>query len=102
MRIAGFDWDAGNLEKCRAHSVSIDEIETLLSGSPRIVRMYDIPSPSNGSSRWGRGREERAIFIAFTLRLHEGSVLIRPISARYMHRKESDAYGETRAEDDER
>jgi hypothetical protein len=34
----------------------------------------------------------RSLFIAFPLRRHSDEVLIRPISARYMHQKEVDHY----------
>ena len=34
MRFDGFDWDAGNFEKCRKHGVSIEEIEAVLRGEP--------------------------------------------------------------------
>jgi uncharacterized DUF497 family protein len=34
----------------------------------------------------------RAVFVVFTLRQRGSEVLIRPISARYMHEKEVKAY----------
>lgn len=34
----------------------------------------------------------RYVFLGFTLRERDGQTFIRPISARYMHRKEIDAY----------
>ena len=37
MNVAGFDWDDGNLSKCQKHGVSIEEIEQLLAGTPRIA-----------------------------------------------------------------
>ena len=40
----------------------------------------------------GKTDEGRMIFIVFTLRRRDGALLIRPISARYMHRKEIDHY----------
>jgi uncharacterized protein len=43
----------------------------------------------------GRTEQNRAVFVAFTLRRRAGKQLIRPISARYMHRKEIDHYEKT-------
>jgi uncharacterized DUF497 family protein len=34
----------------------------------------------------------RGVFIIFTLRRRGDEVLIRPISARYMHKKETETY----------
>lgn len=40
----------------------------------------------------GKTEEGRAVFIVFTLRRRGKEVLVRPISARYMHAKEVRAY----------
>jgi uncharacterized DUF497 family protein len=40
----------------------------------------------------GKGKRGRTIFLAFTVRTRNGQNHIRPISARYMHRKEIDRY----------
>ena len=87
MRFDGFDWDAGNRDKCGKHGVSVGEIEALFMGSPMIE-----PDPAH-SAREVRIRAIgrvglRWIFLVFTFRENGGSRLIRPISARYMHRKE--------------
>lgn len=92
IEFAGFDWDAGNREKCRKHRVTIDDIEMLFQGRPRVA-----PSPRHGTreTRYiavGRDRGGRPMFVAFTFRGIEGRRLIRPISARYMHAKEIAAY----------
>jgi hypothetical protein len=42
---------------------------------------------------WDKGKG-RGVFIVFTLRRKGDEVLIRPISARYMHKKEIEAYEE--------
>ena len=39
-----------------------------------------------------RNVEGRPMFIAFTLREQDGATLIRPVSARYMHKKEIERY----------
>ena len=70
----------------------LDEIEALFHSGPRIA-----PDPAHSHSEdrmiaVGRTTHGRAIFVAFTLREKGGRILIRPVSARYMHRKESEAY----------
>jgi hypothetical protein len=40
----------------------------------------------------GRTPEGRFAFVAFTPRVREGQLLVRPISARYMHEKEVARY----------
>ncbi len=89
---AGFDWDEGNRAKCQRHGVTISEIEALLSGTPRIAPDY---KHSRGEKRYlavGRNMHGRAMFVVFTMRERGSQVLVRPISARYMHRKEIEGY----------
>ena len=74
------------------HGVSIEEIEALFHGDPRVAP--DI-AHSDGEDRFvavGRTVEDRPLFVAFALREAEGNQLIRPVSARYMHRKEIERY----------
>ena len=40
----------------------------------------------------GRTGDGRGVLIVFTLRVQHGETLIRPISARYMRRKETEHY----------
>jgi uncharacterized DUF497 family protein len=40
----------------------------------------------------GRDSHNRAMFVVFTIRYRSGRRLVRPISARYMHRKEIEGY----------
>ncbi len=40
----------------------------------------------------GRDSRGRAVFIVFTIRVRHGRRLIRPLSARYMHRTEIEGY----------
>jgi uncharacterized protein len=94
MRVAvsGFDWDDGNRAKCRKHGVSIAEIESLLSGNPRVA-----PDPQHSTMEGrliavGRNTAGRPLFVAFTIRTKGDKQLIRPISARYMHAKEIKSY----------
>ena len=40
----------------------------------------------------GQSEDGRWIFVVFTLRTRSGRKLVRPISARYLHKKEVDHY----------
>jgi len=40
----------------------------------------------------GRDNEGRYVFVVFTVREKEGHRLIRPINARFMHKREIEAY----------
>ena len=85
MEFDGFDWDKGNHGKCQQHGVPIAEIEQVFD-RPVVI----LPDKENhvGETRYraiGTTSEDRAIFVVFTLRKRAGSLLLRPISARYMH-----------------
>ena len=88
MDFDGFDWDQGNREKCQKHGVSIGEIESLFGGV--ILTARDVQHSGNEErfKAIGFSKTGRAIFVAFTLRTRNGEVLLRPVSARYMHKKE--------------
>jgi uncharacterized protein len=93
-RFDGFDWDEGNLTKCRKHGVSIAEVEAVFT---RPHRLAPDLAHSHEETRFlavGRGSGERLILVAFTLRSRRGQVKVRPISARFMHRKEVAKYEE--------
>lgn len=93
--IAGFDWDDGNRNKCAKHGISPDEIEAVFRFPHRLAP--DI-AHSDAETRFlaiGSGGGQRLIFFAFTLREGREGQLIRPISARYMHRKEIEHYEKT-------
>jgi uncharacterized DUF497 family protein len=88
--ISGFDWDAGNWPKCAKHGVSMQEIEEVFEGTPAV--MHD-PSPDEPRMRAiGKSKAGRYLFVVFMLRMIDGKTLIRPISARYMHKKEINHY----------
>ena len=93
MEFEGFDWDAGNREKCCKHGVSVREIEEVLRADPIFSPDHVHSSPAE--QRFiavGRTLAGRAMFVAFTLRLKDGRQLARPVSARYMHKKEAERY----------
>lgn len=91
MVVAGFDWDDGNWPKCAKHGVSRSEIEHALMHDPAVFpdRGMALEDRLNAI---GRNADGRYLFIVFTFRTMRGNTLIRPISARYMHRKEIDHY----------
>ena len=93
-RVAGFDWDGGNLEKCRKHGVSITEIEILFTQPLTVLQDERHSVFEQRFKAVGRGKFNRPIFLVFTLRNHDGKTFIRPISARYMHRREVKHYEE--------
>jgi hypothetical protein len=90
--VAGFDWDAGNLEKCQKHGVPVAEIEELLSSDPGVAPDPDHSAREDRFIAVGRNAAGRPLFVAFTLRIKDGQRLIRPVSARYMHKKEIEGY----------
>lgn len=94
---SGFDWDEGNSSKCQKHGVSVDEIEGLFAGE---VTIFEDEGHSGAEQRFmaiGKAPSGRSVF---TLRQRGNAVLLRPISARYMHRKEIAYYEKiTGAED---
>src|SRR5256885_15814835 len=85
--VGGFDWDAGNRDKCRKHGLALADIEALFRGQLAI-------HPGRGGSKEerfiaiGTDPNGRRVLVVFTLRVRNGRALIRPISACYMHRRE--------------
>jgi len=90
MRIDGFDWDDGNWPKCGKHGVSREEIEQVFTNKPFIM-----PDPYQQEPRMrviGKTEKERYVFLVFMVRKIDNKIKIRPISARFMHKKEIDHY----------
>ncbi|HYU11069.1 MAG TPA: BrnT family toxin [Stellaceae bacterium] len=97
MLVAGFDWDRANRDKCQKHGVSIDAIEAAFR---KPIAVVPDPAHSGVEERFkaiGVTDEGRHILIVFALRIREGETFIRPISARYMHRREVRYYEEAAA-----
>lgn len=102
QNIAGFDWDNGNIEKCQKHGVSISALE---SAFYRTISIFPDLAHSQGEERYiaiGKTDEDRNIFVAFTFRYQGKKAFIRPISSRYMHKKEVEYYEKTIANTDKR
>lgn len=90
--VAEFDWNDGNRDKCQKHGVSLAEIEMVFRGR---LHVFTDTAHSQAETRYlgiGQTTAGRHVFIAFTVRDHGATRLIRPISARYMHAKEVQHY----------
>jgi uncharacterized protein len=100
--IAGFDWDAGNREKCRKHGVSLAAVEALFH---RPMALYRDPAHTRDEERFkaiGKTDAGRSVVIVFTLRKRARESFVRPISPRYMHAKEVANYEEEAAKTGQR
>jgi len=89
--VSGIEWDKGNHLKCQKHGLSIDDVEhALLQGIDFVFRDHRNSIIEGRYIAVGKVKTGRPAFVAFTLRVAEdGSLLLRPVSARYMHEKES-------------
>ena len=90
---SGFAWDDANYSKCQEHGVSVAEVEHVLANAATLI----VPDFKNSRAEprflaVGRTQEGRYTFVVFTPRQTGGRRLLRPISARYMHRKEIKKY----------
>ena len=97
-KVAGFDWDDANIDKCQKHGISTGEVEEIFINNP-----YWRPDAAHSidEERFiaiGKLGNGKTAFVAFTFRLSTRGVLIRPISARYMHDREIKRYEKTIAE----
>lgn len=91
--VGGFQWDDGNWPKCGKHGVGREEIESLfMSARCTVHPAIDQRATEERFLAIGQGRQSRWLFVVFTLREADGKTLIRPISARYMHKKEAEHY----------
>lgn len=101
LPVAGFDWDDGNSGKCCKHGVTLAEIEAMFLGDE--VQVAPDPAHSQHESRSiavGRTAEGKPLFVAFTFRRIAGQLFIRPVSARYMHKREITRYEKERHSDE--
>jgi uncharacterized protein len=92
LQANGFDWDRGNRAKCEKHGLSIATIEGLFTRPLAILPDAAHSQQEKRLRAIGRTEKGRGVFIIFTLRRKDDELLIRPVSARYMHKKEIDAY----------
>ena len=91
----GFNWDPSNKFKCQKHGVSIEEVEEVFHNA--YLRIEPDLQNSKAEERFnaiGKTKKGRSLFLVFTIRNHESEILIRPISARFMHKKEIEFYAQ--------
>ena len=93
-KIDGFQWDLGNWPKCGKHGVSREEIEALFKSDEVAIYAADLEHSAVEERQFAIGPtpKGRWLFVVFTLRKVANEILIRPLSARYMHKKEVDHY----------
>jgi hypothetical protein len=92
LQANGFDWDRGNRPKCEKHGLTSAAIESCFA---RPLAILPDEAHSQHEKRFraiGRTDKGRRVFMVFTLRRRNEELLIRPISARYMHKREIDAF----------
>ncbi len=102
LEVAGFEWDKGNRDKCQKHGVALAAIEGLFRGP---LAVFPDPAHSGAEERFkaiGRTEDGRGVLIVFTLRKQRDGTRIRPVSARYMHRKEVAHYEKAVAQAEQR
>ena len=90
--ISSFEWDAANLAHCRKHGVSMLDI---MDAFTRPLAILPDARHSRTEQRFraiGLTSRERFVFVVFAIREHDGRTYIRPIAARFMHRKEIARY----------
>lgn len=71
----------------------------------RPIAVFPDPTHSEREKRFkaiGKTEDGRSVLMVFTLRTRRGKTFIRPISARYMHKKEVQHYEEEAARAQER
>lgn len=91
--LSGFDWDDGNWQKCQKHGVSIAEIEAAFYQGG--MRVFPDSAHSQTETRYigiSKTKNNKGLFVCFTLREKHQERFIRPLSVRYMHQKEVDYY----------
>jgi uncharacterized DUF497 family protein len=102
LGVAGFDWDKDNRDKCQKHGVPVAAIESLFH---EPLAVFPDPVHSGTEERFkaiGRTDDGRGVLIVFPLRKQSDETFIRPVSARYMHRKEVEHYEKETAKAEKR
>lgn len=92
LEFDGFDWDTGNIKKAQKHGLDLDEIEHFFKQEFLVLRDHKHSWAETRMIAVGTSRGGRPMFAAFTLRKREELILVRVVSARYTHKKESEAY----------
>jgi len=82
--------------------LSARDIESIFQGP---VSVFPDPEHSGEEERFigiGKAEKHRNAFVVFKLRRKDDVVLIRPISARFMHKKEIDYYEKETSKNEKR
>lgn len=82
--------------------LSARDIESIFQGP---VSVFPDPEHSGEEERFigiGKTEKHRSVFVVFTLRRKDDVVLIRPISARFMHKEEIDYYEKETSKNEKR
>jgi len=82
--------------------LSARDIEGIFQGP---VSVFPDPEHSGEEERFigiGKTEKHRNVFVVFKLRRKDDVVLIRPISARFMHKKEIDYYEKETSKNEKR
>ena len=93
----GFEWDTGNIAKCQKHGLSLEEIEAFFRSKIFVAPDLKHSGEEERFLAVGYSSDGKPMFVVFTIR----SNLIRPISARYMHKKEARNYEKNFTQNDE-
>ena len=102
MQVDGFDWNEGNLSKNqRTRGIVPETIESVFRNSPWVAPDIKHSSREDRFLAVGKSSDGRYMIVAFTFRTNGYLRLIRPISARYMHKKEIRKYEEEFAKNEE-
>tara|TARA_B110001454_G_C12722850_1_gene435536 strand:+ start:5876 stop:6202 length:327 start_codon:yes stop_codon:yes gene_type:complete len=88
----GLDWDDGNTAKIEAR-VPVEVLEDFFKQELLVKEDQRHSFSEERFLAMGYTKEpKRCLFVAFTIRNKGSEKLIRPISARYTHKKEEEAY----------
>lgn len=85
-KLEGFEWDKGNLEHIKSHSVNYKECEEVFLNKPILISQDK--SHSDNEDRFqvlGLTNNRRLIFLVFMIRKNK----IRIVSARDQNKKEN-------------
>ncbi len=90
--VEGFEWDAGNIDKCAKHGLTVASIEEFFTREIQILGDLRHSERETRHIAVGRMQDGRPVFVGFTLRQGKTGRLIRPITARFMHKREIEKY----------
>lgn len=87
LHFQGFDWSLGNKAKAQKHGLKIQEIESLFRSQIFVIKDLKHSKEEDRFIAVGETEGRKVIFVAFTYRWINESLLIRVISARPIHKK---------------